>query len=32
MAKLDVLTTQPQVLIELIKSTSICMYIRLLAI
>jgi hypothetical protein len=32
MAKLAVLTTQPQVFIELIKSTSICMYTRLLAI
>jgi hypothetical protein len=31
MAKLAVLTTQPQVFIELIKSTSICMYTRLLA-
>ena len=31
MAKLAVLTTQPQVFIELIKFTSICMYTCLLA-
>jgi hypothetical protein len=32
MAKLAVLTTQPHVLIELIKFSTICMYTRLLAI